>query len=111
MPPVPVPQKAGSSSDRWVSVKQEVKTEPESDEDEFHDAEEILGSSWLTSDCPTLPEALKPYIHAMSTYMEDLVILEEDDSRPEAQRWAVYEVTQSFGQVFDGENYHNLDDQ
>ena len=103
--------KAESSADRWGPVKQEIKLEPEDDEDEFYDAEEFPGSSWLTSDCPTLPEALKPYIHEVSTYMEDLVILEEDHSRPEAQRWAVYEVTPSFSHVFDGENYYNLDDQ
>ena len=58
-----------------------------------------------------LPEALKPYTKEMSTYMEDLVILEEDHTRPEAQRWAVYEVAPSFSQVSDGENYYNLDDQ
>ena len=70
----------------WGGVKKEVKKEPESDEDEFYDAEEYFGSSWLTTDCPELPEALKPYIREMSTHMEDLVILEEDHSRPEAQR-------------------------
>ena len=67
-------------------MKQEVKKEPESDEDEFYDAEEFFGSSWLTNDCPTLPEELKPYIREMSTYMEVLVILKEGHTRPEAQR-------------------------
>ena len=79
MPPMPVPKKAGSSSDRWVETKQEVKQEQDSeeDEDEFQDAEDGSGSSWLTNDCPKLPEALNSLvIQAMSTYMEDLVILE-----------------------------------
>ena len=62
MPPMPVPKKAGSSSDRWVEPKQEVKQEvkqeqdSENDEDEFEDAEDGSGSSWLTNDCPKLPE-------------------------------------------------------
>ena len=47
----------------------------------------------------------------MTNYMEDLVILDEDDSRPETQRWAVCEVTNSFEQVFDGNNYHNIDEE
>ena len=102
--PMPVPKKAGSSSDRWTEVKVEPKTEDD-DEDDFYDADDGSGTSWLTADCPSLPKALIPLIPAMTNYMEDLVILEEDDSRPETQRWAVYEVTNSFEQVFDGNNY------
>ena len=47
MPPMPVPKKAGSSTDHWVETKQEVKQEQDSeeDEDDFHDAEDGSGSS------------------------------------------------------------------
>ena len=87
--PEPVPVKDGSSRDRWGEVKKEVKKEIESDEDEFYDAEEYFGSSWLTNDCPTLPGALEPYIREVSTNMEDFVILEEDHTRPEAHRFGL----------------------